>query len=91
MILKYKGILFDEFTTDADGHVWAEICESCAEKYKKKIKKEIDDGEVACGCCSVKGCSHTGNDSNKKHFYIDFASSQIRYITPDAVKVKSKK
>ena len=81
--LIYKGIIFDEYTKDPDGGVWAEICESCAEKYKDKIANNIDDGGVACGCCSVKGCANDGKAQDKKHYYIDFPPQQIHY-TADA-------
>ena len=78
--LIYAGIVFDEYTQD-DGGIWAEICESCAKKYKHKIANNIDDGGTACGCCSVKGCNNNGSDPNKKHYYIDFPPQKIKFTS----------
>ena len=72
-LLKYRGILFDDWTDDFCDY-WAEICAECAEKYDNLINNELKRG-CACGFCSVAGC--TNNDSNTTHYYIDF---DMRYV-----------
>lgn len=78
MILKYKGIAFDDYVYNEDGYCWAEMCQECAERFGALVSEELDDGGTACGCCSVKGCDRAGNDFEKKHYYIDF---DIDYIS----------
>lgn len=75
--LIYKGIVFDEYAQDPDGAIWAEVCSACADRYKELICDEIDEGDTACGCCSVKGCKNNGNHDGK-HYYIDFIPSKIQ-------------
>ena len=76
--IKYKGIVFDDYTQNDDGTYWAEMCCKCAEKYHDLISNDIDDGTAAIGCCSVKGCSNNGMDY-KYHFYIDFDNEFIEW------------
>ena len=71
-VLKYKGIIFDEYTQNEDGTYWAEICQGCVEKHWELVKDVIDEGGTARGCCSVKGCYNNGDNEEKMHFYIDF-------------------
>ena len=79
-VLKYKGILFDDYEQNEDGNYWAEICQECVEKYWDLINDVIDDGGTARCCCSVKGCFNDGNDEEKMHYYIDFKSEFIRFV-----------
>ena len=85
-ILKYKGIVFDDWAEDQEeGKIvgyWAEICQECVEKYKDLISDDIDDGGTARGCCSIKGCSNTGEDEDRMHYYIDF---KIEFVTFEEV------
>lgn len=76
--IKYKGIVFDDYTQNDDGTYWAEMCCKCAEKYYALINNDIDDGTSAIGCCSVKGCSNNGMDYTH-HFYIDFDNEFIEW------------
>lgn len=61
MRISYKGIVFDDYGTDSDGHYWTEICPQCAEKYKNIITNELDDGGTAYGVCSVAGCNNAAD------------------------------
>lgn len=83
--LVYKGIVFDDwcqYDTGEKGRTclthWAEICESCARKYRDKIKSRIDDGKCASGICGVKGCNNHGVDADI-HYYIDFEGKEITF------------
>lgn len=78
-VLEYKGIIFDDFVRDKNGHYWAEICHKCAEKYGDLIQDEIDDGGTARGCCSVKGCYNDGAGDEIMHYYIDFKEEFIKF------------
>lgn len=77
--IEYKGILFDDFTVDENGGVWAEICQCCSEKYGDLISGELDDGAI--GMCSVAGCDVSGQESDGPHYYIDFKPELIRPLS----------
>lgn len=70
-MLVCKGIKFDDWSEADESdfgevvEVWAEMCESCRQKYADVLDKELDIG-AAQGCCSVYGCS------NQADHYIDF-------------------
>lgn len=85
-LLKYKGILFDDWEEEPDGSIWAEICSECAEKYKDVLTNELDNGGTACGSCSVYECENTGEDSESLHYYIDFDITQVEFINVSKVK-----
>lgn len=76
-ILAYKGLRFDDYTKDDDGHYWAEICTECVRKHCNIIASEIDDGKTAMGACSVEGCKNTGEDN--EHYYIDFDDNFVSF------------
>ena len=78
--LRYKGIVFDDFNIDGDGHVWAELCNECAAKYGNILSKELDDGKTAPGVCGRKGCHHTDEDTPYSHYYVDFDPSKVVYL-----------
>ncbi len=78
--LKYKGIIFDCYEQDEDGHYWSEICADCVEKYRDLIIDDIDDGGVACGACGVKGCDKVGDSNEEMHHYIDFKEEFIEFV-----------
>lgn len=66
-MLKYKGIVFDDYTSDEYG-TWSQVCAECIKKYS--IPKELlyDSGEMFCG---VKGCW------NRADNYIDFPEGEF--------------
>lgn len=77
-LLSYKGIVFDDYVKDDDGHYWAEMCYDCLEKYKSALTSEIkDDG--GCGTCSVKGCTNNCEWNGASNFYIDFNDELITW------------
>ena len=86
-VLKYKGIVFDDFDENDDGTYWAEICQECVEKYWDKVKDDIDEGGTARGCCSIKGCCNTGEREDKMHYYIDFKPDFVIFeeVTEDDI------
>lgn len=84
-LLKYKGIIFDEFVENEDGHYWAEICVECVEKYYDLIIDDIDDGGTARGVCSVKGCWNSGDSCEVMHYYIDFKPEYIEWVEIEEV------
>ena len=59
--LLYKGIVFDDWGTDSDGHRWTEICPQCIKKYQEIITNELDDSHNALGICSVLGCDNSAD------------------------------
>jgi len=70
-MLRYKGIIFDDYATDEYG-TWSSICKSCAEKHKDILgDKELEfDALAGCGVC---GCSISSwEDENAEVSYIDF-------------------
>lgn len=75
--LNYKGIIFDDYSKDDNGHYWAEMCQDCFKKYGAVLVDESDD--AACGICSVKGCSNSGNSDGVSHYYIDFIDDLITW------------
>lgn len=77
--INYKGIIFDDYSRDNDGHYWAEICQKCFEKYKGILACELDDGNVACGICSIQGCLNSGASDNVSQYYVDFADDLITW------------
>jgi len=79
-LLKYKGIIFDDWAENEDGSIWAEMCAECAEQYKNILTNELDDGGTARGSCSVYGCNHTGEDNETAHYYVDFNMEYVEFI-----------
>lgn len=77
--INYKGIIFDDYSRDNDGHYWAEICQECFEKYRGILTSELDDGNIACGICSIQGCSNSGALDNVSQYYVDFADDLITW------------
>lgn len=82
-LLKYKGIVFDEWVDDEETGLWAEMCQGCAERHHDKVAAEIDDGGTARGCCSVRGCFNDGSDDEKNHYYIDFKPEYVSFVEAD--------
>ena len=75
----FKGITFDDYTTDEDGHIWSQICEHCLRNHaSKKISNYVDDH--GGGVCGVKGCNNTDEDSEINVYYIDFEKSLNKEI-----------
>lgn len=75
-MLKYRGILFDDYATDEHG-TWSSICKGCAEENKDIIEaKELDfDALSVCGVC---GCSVSSwEDENAEVSYIDFENGEF--------------
>lgn len=77
--LNYKGIIFDDYSRDNDGHYWAEMCQECSKKYRANLENELDGGNTACGICSVHGCSNSGALDGVSHYYIDFVDDLITW------------
>lgn len=79
-MLKYKGILFDDYATDEYG-TWSSMCKKCQEKYKNILSnKEIDNGSGG-GVCGVCGCveSEWENDDVEVE-YIDFKDGEFEIV-----------
>ena len=77
--LVYKGIVFDDYTQNEDGTYWAEVCEECAKKFHSLLDVELDEGGTACGCCSVNGCTNSGESDSVLHYYIDFKNEEVTF------------
>lgn len=76
--LIYKGIEFDEFTTDEYG-TWATMCDKCYDKLKHTtdIESEIDKAGGG-GVCSVKGCTNSDwEDADMEIHYFDFKDGGV--------------
>ena len=71
--LSYKGIIFDDYATDSDGHYWSEICPQCVERNKDVITNELDDGGTAYSICSVFRCD------NVAYYYFDFDDKFVNF------------
>ena len=56
--------LFDDVTTDDDGHNWSQICNDCVQKLS--IPDRILCTSPGSGICGVEGCSKEAD------YYIDF-------------------
>ena len=75
-VLKYKGIIFDEWTKD-ENRYWAMICPNCLKQYEDRIDLEIDSSGT--GCCSVRGCwQDDDNEIDMK--YLDFDINGVEII-----------
>jgi len=62
---KQYNLEFDDVVTDADGHMWSQVCTGHAEIIDEEFKDNgLDEG--GGGICGVNGCSF-GSD-----FYLDF-------------------
>lgn len=61
-MLKYKGIVFDDYTIGEYG-VWSQVCDECARKHS--MPRNLLD-ENGGGICGVKGCWNEADN------YIDF-------------------
>ena len=77
-LLKYKNILFDEWTED-EHSIWANMCANCKKKYKDRLNLEIDNSG-GFGACSVKGCNVVGADDDIEMFYIDFDINGVEFV-----------
>ena len=75
-LLKYRGIVFDEWTEGEDG-IWAAICPDCRKKYSVESFSELDN--CGSGCCSVQGCNQDASMEIDMR-YIDFDSNLIEII-----------
>ncbi len=77
-MLKYKGIVFDDFTQDEYG-TWATMCEKCADKYESVLpfQKVSFDGGGVCGVC---GCSESDELSEIEIGYIDFEEGEFEIV-----------
>lgn len=84
MLLKYKGLLFDEWEeeTDDDGnkYYWSEMCDKHGEQYKELLIDELSDGGM--GCCSLKDCDKIGADEDDAEvwYYVDFKTELVEFI-----------
>ena len=79
-LLEYKGVLFDEWTIDAEtGGIWGEMCQYCAEKYGERFENELSLGGI--GACSVEGCHEAGYDNDAPgHYYVDFNPALVHFV-----------
>lgn len=55
--------LFDDVTTDEDGHQWSQVCTKCEGEHKLPSHLLAEEGS---GICGVKGCE------NEAEYYLDF-------------------
>jgi len=85
-LLKYKGILFDEWQdTVEDGvrRIWSEMCSMHTKQYENILKNELDYAG-AVGCCSVYECGDIPAADNKDdeigNAYIDFDIALVEFI-----------
>ena len=71
-VSKNKRIVFDSFADVKKeyGSYWAEICQSCYEKYSTILEGKLDTG-AAQGICSVKNCMNTADH------YVDFKEEEV--------------
>lgn len=68
-----KQIIFDDYedNTEEYNSYWVEMCPQCYQKYKDILDKRADDGGIASGTCSVKGCA------NEADYYVDFTKNEV--------------
>lgn len=66
-MLKYKGIVFDDYTSGEYG-TWSQVCVECAKKHK--MPKNLLD-ESGDGICGVEGCE------NEADYYIDLPEREL--------------
>ena len=71
-MLKYKGIVFDDYTYNDEDWVkeggpiaWAYMCRECANRLSEDDKRSLDDAVPDGATCGVKGCE------NEAEYYFD--------------------
>jgi len=78
-MLKYKDILFDDYSKDEYG-TYSTICKKCQEKYKNNLSNnEIDNG-TGGGVCGVKGCTESDWETEIDVEYIDFKDGEFEIV-----------
>lgn len=70
-----EQIVFDDYVDNTEEYssYYVEMCGRCIEKYRKILGDRIDDGDAACGTCSVKGCSREAD------CYVDFDMNEVAF------------
>lgn len=65
-VLKYKGIVFDDYVIVSESDAWSQICSGCAKKLN--IPPIMLDSHLGAEyICGVEGCE------NEADYYIDFS------------------
>ena len=62
MKIKWKNVIFDDFTEDEEGFVWSQLCKTCNERHTFDDNMVTDGGQ---GICGIKGCE------NESDYYVD--------------------
>lgn len=73
---KGKKIVFDDYVDNTEEYniFYVEMCRHCHNKYRGILGTRADDGGIAMGTCSVKGCD------NEAHYYVDFDKSEVKFV-----------
>ena len=64
MILKVKGIIFDDFTKNDDGSCWSQACINCQRKIQKELGENVIDDHGG-GACGLSGCSNQDGEETR--------------------------
>ena len=67
IIVERRKKVFDDITTDGDGHKWTQICAECVKKLNIPERLLDDAGSGICGVC---GCD------NEADYYLDFEDDE---------------
>ena len=70
-----EKIVFDDYADRTEEYDCCEVemCPQCYNKYKNAIEERADDGGIAGGTCSVKGCN------NQSDRYVDFWQDEVSF------------
>lgn len=70
-----KQIIFDDYVNNTEeyGSYWVEMCPHCYNKYRNILGNRVDDGGIAQGTCSVRGCT------NEADYYVDFDKNEVEF------------
>lgn len=84
MLLKYKGVLFDDWVDTeikkGTRQMWSEMCQTHVEEYCNILGNKIDYEGSACGSCGVCGCSAVGDDESVCMYYVDFNIDEVDLV-----------
>lgn len=78
-LLKYNGIIFDDYVVGEDG-VWSQICSECYEKYAETLNENAEIELEGDGVCGIKNCWNNNWDNQETVFYIDFDDDHIDFM-----------
>ena len=79
--MKWKGIVFDDFTVSKDiddrDCLWTQVCRHCMTELGIPEERVDSNGS---GICGVGGCSHGEENDDEETFYLDIPMEEAEFL-----------